>query len=67
VIVAPASMRAISSRRSRASRAETEVDALFAVALLATRRWTVARMLAGATITDAARAAADALLAGEAA
>ncbi|MDB5369879.1 MAG: recN [Roseomonas sp.] len=50
------------SKGIRADRAETRVDILAP----ATRREELARMLAGETVTEAARAAADSLLAGSA-
>lgn len=62
-VAARASTHLRVAKTASAKSASTTVTALDAKA----RREEIARMLAGATITDAARAAADALLAGEAA
>ena len=58
MIVAPASMRAISSRRGVASSGMTRVAELTPER----RREEIARMLAGAEITAEARAAAERLI-----
>jgi DNA repair protein RecN (Recombination protein N) len=62
-VAARASTHLRVAKTAAAKSASTTVTALDAGA----RREEIARMLAGATVTDAARAAADALLAGEAA
>jgi len=62
VISAPASIRAISSRRRGASSSVTRVATRVNALAADHRREEIARMLAGAEITAEARAAADRLL-----